>query len=88
MSIKLDGDEQSKIDKGDSATQRSDLSSMGQPKDYESMLQKMEAEVRNHIRVEQQLKLHIETMQGKIDECERQLKTDPNKGTSLIDVLK
>lgn len=30
------------------------------PKDYETMLQKYEAEVRNHIKIEQQLKLHIE----------------------------
>ena len=30
------------------------------PKDYEQMLQKYEAEVRNHSKIEQQLKLHIE----------------------------
>ena len=30
------------------------------PSEYESMLQKYEAEVRNHIKIEQQLKLHIE----------------------------
>lgn len=32
------------------------------PKDYEMMLQKYEAEVRNHIKIEQQLKLHIECL--------------------------
>ena len=32
------------------------------PKDYEMILQKYEAEVRNHIKIEQQLKLHIECL--------------------------
>ena len=34
------------------------------------MLQKLEGEVRNHIRVEQQLKLHIESVHQKIEELE------------------
>ncbi|CAG9311942.1 unnamed protein product [Blepharisma stoltei] len=38
---------------------------------FEKMLQKLEAEVRNHIRVEHQLKLHIETSQSKVDELEK-----------------
>ncbi len=41
------------------------------PKDYESMLQKYEAEVRNHIKIEQQLKLHIECVQDKLDDSEK-----------------
>lgn len=41
------------------------------PKDYEAMLQKYEAEVRNHIKIEQQLKLHIECVQDKLDDCEK-----------------
>ena len=32
------------------------------PKEYEAQLQAYEAEVRNHIKVEQQLKLHIEVL--------------------------
>ncbi|OMJ94641.1 hypothetical protein SteCoe_2133 [Stentor coeruleus] len=39
---------------------------------FESMLQKLEAEVRNHIRVEHQLKLHIETNQSQAEELEIQ----------------
>lgn len=31
-----------------------------------------EAEVRNHIKVEQQLKLHIEVLQEKIDDLEKE----------------
>lgn len=30
----------------------------------------MEGEVRKHIRIEQQLKLHIETIEGRLDELE------------------
>ena len=41
------------------------------PKDYESMLQKYEAEVSNHIKIEQQLKLHIECVQDKLEDCEK-----------------
>ena len=38
---------------------------------FESGLQKLEAEVRNHIRIEHQLKLHIETSQQRINELEQ-----------------
>lgn len=40
------------------------------PKEYEKVIQKLEADVRNHIRVEQQLKLHIETVHNKMEELE------------------
>ena len=43
------------------------------------MLQKYEAEVRNHIKVEQQLKLHIEVLQEKIDDLEKDKKEFDNK---------
>lgn len=35
------------------------------------MLQKYEAEVRNHIKIEQQLKLHIECLQDKLEDAEK-----------------
>lgn len=38
---------------------------------YEQMLQKLEAEIRNHIRVEQQLKLHIEGLNNKLEESQK-----------------
>jgi hypothetical protein len=37
------------------------------------MVQKLEAEARNHIRVEQQLKLHIENIQFKLEDCEHSI---------------
>ena len=39
---------------------------------FEAMLQKLESEVRNHIRVEQQLKLHLESAQSRVEELEKQ----------------
>lgn len=38
---------------------------------FEAMLQKLESEVRNHIRVEQQLKLHLEAAQSRVEELEK-----------------
>lgn len=40
----------------------------GPPREYEKQIQKLEGDVRTHIRVEQQLKLHIEGMQQQFDE--------------------
>ena len=42
----------------------------GPPKVYEEMIQVLEGDVRKHIRIEQQLKLHIETVEGRLDELE------------------
>jgi len=49
--------------------------------DYEGMLQKLEAEVRQHIRIEQQLKLYVESTQAKLDELEKTY--DPVKNESI-----
>lgn len=46
------------------------------PGEYEQMLQKYEAEVRNHIKIEQQLKLHIECVQDKLEDQEKLLKKE------------
>ena len=40
----------------------------GPPKDYEQMLQSLEEEIRNHISMEQQLKLATEAAQTEADE--------------------
>ena len=49
-------------------TDKSELESRCQQ--FESMLQKLEADVRVHIRIEQQLKLHIEAAQSRIDDLQ------------------
>ena len=42
------------------------------PKEYEQQLQQYEAEVRNHIKVEQQLKLHNEVLNERIEEFDKE----------------
>lgn len=84
MNLKLENNElehKKKNPNSDSTIQKSEVSLPEPPKDYENMVQKLEAEVRNHIGVEQQLKLHIETMQSKIEELE-------SKNTNLSDEIK
>ena len=41
------------------------------PKIYEEIIQKLEADIRKHIRIEHQLKLHIESTEDRIEELER-----------------
>jgi len=51
------------------------------PKVYEEIIQSLEAEVRKHIRIEQQLKLHIESVENRVEELEReQEKQEKSKG--------
>jgi uncharacterized protein (DUF3084 family) len=40
------------------------------PDEYEKIIVKLEAEVRNHISVQQQMKLYIESYQSKVEELE------------------
>jgi hypothetical protein len=44
----------------------------GPPQVYEEIIQKLEGEVRKHIRIEQQLKLHIDSMENRIEELENE----------------
>lgn len=41
------------------------------PMEYEEIIQKLEADIRKHIRIQNQLKLHIESLQAKVDEKEK-----------------
>lgn len=46
------------------------LQSFIKPKDYEALetaLQRAEAEIRRHIRLEQQMKLYLDTLEEKVD---------------------
>ena len=52
----------------------SDVAELAEKADqFEAMLQKLEGEVREHIRIEHQLRLHDENTQAKLEEAERQL---------------
>jgi len=41
------------------------------PRIYEEIIQGLEADIRKHIRMEHQLKLHIESVEDRIEELER-----------------
>ena len=53
--------------------------------EYEEMIQKLEGDVRNHIRIEQQLKLHIESIQNKLEDIERQKDNHSKKNIDQIE---
>jgi peptidoglycan hydrolase CwlO-like protein len=43
----------------------------GPPVVYEEVMQQLEADVRKHIRIEHQLKLHIESVEERVEELEK-----------------
>eukprot|EP00826_Nyctotherus_ovalis_P063333 TRINITY_DN927_c0_g1_i3.p1 TRINITY_DN927_c0_g1~~TRINITY_DN927_c0_g1_i3.p1 ORF type:complete len:153 (+),score=53.98 TRINITY_DN927_c0_g1_i3:259-717(+) len=55
--------------------------------EYEVIIQKLEAEIRSHVRVEQQLKLYVETLQFKLDEIQTQLQQYTDKNKELEETL-
>jgi chromosome segregation ATPase len=57
-------------------------------KSYEELVQELEKEAREHIRIEQQLRLYIETLQNKIEEVETKNKELDMKVVSLEEKLK
>jgi len=44
----------------------------GPPKVYEEIMRQLEADIRKHIRIEHQLKLHIESVEDRVEELERE----------------
>lgn len=44
----------------------------GPPKIYEEIMIQLEADVRKHIRIEHQLKLHIESVEDRVEELEKE----------------
>ena len=53
---------------------------------YQKALQKLEGEVRHHIKIEQQMKLHIDSTQAKFEELEKN--KDENALSTMIETLK
>ena len=45
----------------------------GPPREYEELVQKLEGDVRMHIRVEQQMRLHIENLQQQIEDLRKEI---------------
>ena len=58
------------------------------PKVYEEIIQGLEADVRKHIRMEHQLKLHIETVEDRVEELERELEKIEDSKPVNTDKLK
>lgn len=55
--------------------------------EYEKMLRQLEAECRNHIRCEQQMKLHMECLQEKIEQMARELIKHKDDDRQIQDLL-
>ncbi len=64
-------DEEKKEDK-DNKSQDSGRTSIEPPQDYEEVIQKFEGDVRKHIRIEQQMKIHSDNLQEKLEDKEKQ----------------
>ena len=48
------------------------------PKIYEEIIQQLENDIRKHIRIEHQLKLHIESVEDRVEELEKELGIEHN----------
>jgi hypothetical protein len=55
----------------------------GEQSDYEESLQKLEAEVRSHIRIEQQLKIYADNLQSRNEELEAKIKQSEDEKKSV-----
>lgn len=82
MSIHFDNIEQSDCSK-DNKSESSYKSCPSCPKIYEEIIQQLESDIRKHIRIEHQLKLHIETVEDRVEELERELAKIENKSPFL-----
>jgi DNA polymerase III delta prime subunit len=51
----------------------SSVLSVDPPQDYEELIQKYEGDIRKHIRIEQQMKLHSESLQQKLEDKEKEI---------------
>eukprot|EP00347_Sterkiella_histriomuscorum_P022304 403330954 len=58
------------------------------PASYEKMIIKLEGDIRNHIRVEQQLKLHIESIQAQLEELQKQNEDKQDHEITEVSTLK
>lgn len=58
------------------------------PKIYEELIQSLEADIRKHIRIEHQLKLHMESLEDRIEELERDMETMESDEIHLKEKIK
>lgn len=70
-------------------TERSHFTSIeGPPKVYEEIMRQLEADIRKHIRIEHQLKLHIESVEDRVEELEREQEQNEKATVKEVDELK
>jgi hypothetical protein len=50
---------------------------------YEKIIQKLEADIRGHIRLEHEMKIHMDYLEGKVEKFEK----DENKTKNEVDLL-
>jgi hypothetical protein len=58
------------------------------PEEFEKIIVKLEAEVRNHISVQQQLKIYIEVYQQKLEDIEKEVVKKDENYAKLQKILK
>lgn len=70
-----------KDSKQQSKSQDSGRVSTEPPQDYEEVIQKFEGDIRKHIRIEQQMKIHSDNLQQKLEDKEKEYNklNDKNK---------
>lgn len=54
-------------------------------REYEKILRQLEAECRTHIKCEQQMKLHIECLQEKLDQVQKESEKNKNENKELME---
>jgi len=51
----------------------------GAPLVYEKIIQKLEADIRGHIRLEHEMKIHMDYLEGKVEKFEKEQKQQDTK---------
>lgn len=53
----------------------------GPPKEYEKIIQKLEADIRGHIRLEHEMKIHMDYLEAKVEKFEKDQKSFEDEKT-------
>ena len=53
------------------------------PRPYERIIQKLEADIRGHIRLEHEMKIHMDYLEGKTEKLEKELKVSESEQDAL-----
>jgi hypothetical protein len=56
----------------------------GPPKEYEKIIQKLEADIRGHIRLEHEMKIHMDYLEAKVEKFEKEQRGFDEEKAKLI----